>query len=282
VPERPPPTPTRDALAYIDVFVDDFLALRQGNSAQLCQARRYVFHTLDLLFRPNDSEDRHRKTPNLIKKLKLGDADWTTQKKLLSWIVDTITSHISLPPEHYIKICDLLATFPRSAHRCTLLRWQTLCGNLRSIAPMLPGGLGLFSCLHATLKGSRNRIRLDSAVHDELDDWRLLLDSLAARPTHIREIIPDFPTWTGAHDASSQGMGGVFAGPDGTPYLWRHPWSATEAARLVSSTNPTGDLSINNFELAGNVAQLWLALLKMVPLSAILSGSNKSTSIHWI
>jgi hypothetical protein len=136
--------------------------------------------------------------------------------------------------------------------------------------------------LHAPLKGSRNRIRLDSAVHDELDDWRLLLDSLAARPTHIQEIIPDFPTWTGAHDASGRGMGGVFAGPDGTPYLWRHPWSATEAARLVSSTNRTGDLSINDFELAGNVAQLWLALPKMLPLSAILSGSDNSTSIHWI
>jgi hypothetical protein len=145
VPEHPPPVPARDALAYIDVFVDDFLALWQGIPAQLCQARRHVFHTLDLLFRPNDSEDCHRKTPNSIKKLKLGNADWTTRKKLLGWMVDTISSHISLPPERYLKIRDLLATFPRSARRCTLLRWQTLCGNLRSIAPMLPGGLGLFS-----------------------------------------------------------------------------------------------------------------------------------------
>jgi hypothetical protein len=90
---------------------------------------------------------------------------------------------------------------------------------------MLPGGLGLFSCLYTPLKGSRNRIKLTPAIHEELDNWRMLLDSLAQRPTHIREIIPDFPTWTGAHDASGRGMGGVFAGPDGTPYLWRHPWS---------------------------------------------------------
>jgi hypothetical protein len=121
---------------------------------------------------------------------------------------------------------------------------------------MLPGGLGLFSCLYVPLKGSRNHITLTCAIQDELDDWRRLLASLAPRPTHIQEIIPDFPTWTGAHDASGQGMGGVFAGPDGTPYLWRHPWSASEAARLVTSSNPHGDLSINGFELAGHVAQL--------------------------
>ena len=249
-PHRPTDGATRAALAYIDVFVDDFLALRQGTPAQLRQARRHVFHSLDLLFRPNDAHDRHRKTPNSIKKLRLGDADWTTQKKLLGWVVDSVRCLISLPPERHHKIRALLDAIPRSARRCTLLKWQILCGNLRSIAPMLPGGLGLFSCLYVPLKGSRNRIALTSAIHDELDDWRMLLASLAARPTHIREIIPDYPTWTGAHDASGKGMGGVFAGPDGTPYLWRHKWSASEAARLVTFSNPRDDLSINDFELA--------------------------------
>jgi hypothetical protein len=110
----------------------------------------------------------------------------------------------------------------------------------------------------------------------------MLLDSLASRPTYIREIIPNFPTWTGAHNASGRGMGGVFAGPDGVPYLWSHPWTTTEAARLVTSSNPTGDLSIHDFQLAGNVAQLWLPLPKMAPLSAILNGSDNLTSIWWV
>jgi hypothetical protein len=110
----------------------------------------------------------------------------------------------------------------------------------------------------------------------------MLLDSLASRPTYIREIIPNFPTWTGAHNASGRGMGGVFAGPDGVPYLWSHPWTTTEAARLVTSSNPTGNLSIHDFQLAGNVAQLWLPLPKMAPLSAILNGSDNLTSIWWV
>jgi hypothetical protein len=77
------PTPTRDPLAYIDVFVNDFLALRQGTLGQLPQARGHIFYSIDLLFRPNDAQHRHRKTPNSIKKLQLGDANWTTYKKLL-------------------------------------------------------------------------------------------------------------------------------------------------------------------------------------------------------
>jgi hypothetical protein len=248
----------------------------------LCQARRHIFHTLDLLFRPNDANDRHRKTPDSVKKLCLGDANWTTCKKLLGWIVDSLRCLVSLPSERYDKIRNLLADLPRSAHRCTLLTWQILCGNLRSIAPMLPGGMGLFSCLHAPLKGFRNRIRLTPAVHNELDDWRLLLTSLHNRPTHIRELIPDFPTWTGAHDASGHGMGGVFLGPNGIPYLWRHPWTPSDAARLVTFANPAGDHSINDLELAGHVAHLWLALPLMLPLNTILNGSDNSTSIYWI
>jgi hypothetical protein len=77
-------------------------------------------------------------------------------------------------------------------------------------------------------------------------------------------------------------MGGIFSGTDSTPYLWRHPWTPDVASRLVTFANPTGDLSINDFELAGHVAQLWLALPRMNPLDSILSGSNNATSIWWI
>jgi hypothetical protein len=56
----------------------------------------------------------------------------------------------------------------------------------------------------------------------------------------------------------------------------------SDAARLVTFANPAGDLSINDLELAGHVAHLWLALPLMSPLTTILSGSDNSTSIYWI
>jgi hypothetical protein len=80
------PEPTRAALAYIDVFVDDFLALRQGTPQDLCQSRRHIFHMLDLLFHRNGASNRHRKTPSPVKKLRFGDANWTARKKLLGWV----------------------------------------------------------------------------------------------------------------------------------------------------------------------------------------------------
>jgi hypothetical protein len=146
-PHRPTAGATRVALAYIDVFADDFLALQQGTPAQFRQARRHMFHSLDLLFCPNDAHDYHWKTPNSIKKLRLGDAGWMTKKRLLGWVVDSVCCLISLPPERHHKIRALLDEIPRSARRCTLLKWQILCRNLHSIAPMLPGGLRLFPCL---------------------------------------------------------------------------------------------------------------------------------------
>jgi hypothetical protein len=107
----------------------------------------------------------------------------------------------------------------------------------------------------------------------------MLLHLLATMPTHIREIIPDFPTLTGTHDASGKGMGIFFAGPNGTPYLWRHQWSPSKAACLVTFGNPHGNILINAFELAGHMAQLWLAVPKMEPLEAMLNSCDNLTSI---
>ena len=58
------------------------------------------------------------------------------------------------------------------------------------------------------------------AVHDELDDWCLLLCNLAQYPIHMLEGVPSAPTWQGAHDAMDEGMGCVFFCPDCTAYLW--------------------------------------------------------------
>ena len=63
------PSPKRTA--YVDIFVDDFIALVQGCPNQLARVRRSIFHNIDLVFRPLDSSDnQHRRQPISIKKLK--------------------------------------------------------------------------------------------------------------------------------------------------------------------------------------------------------------------
>ena len=72
IPARNPvlnrPSPKR--AAYIDIFVDDFIALVQGDHRQLSRVRRALFHNIDLVFRPLDNaDDKHRREPISMKKL---------------------------------------------------------------------------------------------------------------------------------------------------------------------------------------------------------------------
>ena len=46
--------PNAKLLAYVDVFVDDFLGLAQGPRHRRHHVRRTLFHALDKLFRPLD------------------------------------------------------------------------------------------------------------------------------------------------------------------------------------------------------------------------------------
>ena len=175
---------------YVDVYCDDYCCLCQGGPSFRAQARRHIFATIDRVFRPNDELDAQRQEPNSRKKLAKGDAAWTTRKRMLGWIIDTVRMTMTLPQSRREKIEKLLALFPRSKRRTTSKRWYKLLGVLRSIVKVIPGGMGLFCNLQLALLQHVGRIPLTPAVHDELDDWRRLLASVAARPTHLLEVLP--------------------------------------------------------------------------------------------
>jgi hypothetical protein len=125
----------------------------------------------------------------------------------------------------------------------------------------LPGSRGLFSTLQTAFQkplAHGHRLRLDENVHDFLDDFRWLAKTLATRPTRIAEIIPSDPRTIGACDAAGSGMGGVHFVPGHSagsvrPIAWRHQFSSTVTAALVSSNNPHGSISNSDLELAGTV-----------------------------
>jgi hypothetical protein len=99
-------TSTRPAASYynqpvrkFDIYIDDFLGMAQGTACTRNRIRRTLFHTLDQVLRPKDLEDnKARQEPTLVKKLRKGDARWSTTKPMLGWIIDTIQSTITLPP----------------------------------------------------------------------------------------------------------------------------------------------------------------------------------------
>ena len=69
------------ALAYIDIFVDDFLGITQGNKAQREEVKRALLHLLVNVLHPLFPTDLPtRQDPASLKKMKQGNSMWATQK----------------------------------------------------------------------------------------------------------------------------------------------------------------------------------------------------------
>jgi hypothetical protein len=114
-----------------------------------------------------------------------------------------------------------------------------------------------FSILQQALAEERGqRIRLSKLVCTVLADWLHVASALAATPAPITTLVPTAPMAIGATDACADGMGGFWLSTDlhqapFRPTVWRAPFPAHIRHRLVSSINPTGDVSNSDLELAG-------------------------------
>ena len=162
VPSQPDPFrfkeagPIRPPLAYVDVYLDDFIKVVQGWYNAL-RTRRTLFHAIDSVFRPNGPGDYHRKEPNSRKKLLQGDAFWSTQKIILGWFIDTLAMTITLPQHRQDRLLELLqSTIQRKS--MDKIGLQKLLGELRSMALALPGSHGCFSFLQDALSGGDTKI----------------------------------------------------------------------------------------------------------------------------
>jgi hypothetical protein len=260
IPSHPQGPRKRPVQSY-DVYMDDFLGLGQGSTQKLKLIRRRLFHCIDRVLRPLSSEDPDTwQEPISTKKLSKGDASWATRKVMLGWLVDTAAGTIELPPRRLSRLQDILSSLPRRKKRIVTKKWQQILGELRSMARAVPGLRGLFSLMQEALRHeTRSRIPLSQDLHDFLDDLRVLVVSLAERPTRLREIVPTPPFVIGASDAAGPGMGGVaflpLSGGGHQPVLWRAPFDQPTQQSLVSWTNPTGSISNSDLELAGTIAQ---------------------------
>ena len=118
---------------------------------------------------------------------------------------------------------------------------------------------------HVLRKVRGRRVPISTAVYDELITWRQLVHELADHSTHLRELDPPPLTWEGATDASGAGMDGVCQDPKGQWFVWRSPVSVATHALLVKDTNPTGDVTINDLDIAALFDQVQLFAPKIPP-----------------
>jgi hypothetical protein len=250
-------------IGKFDIYVDDFLGIAQGGARTRNRIRRILFHTLDEVLRPKDPEDvPARQEPISIKKLQKGDANWSTSKQMLGWLIDTVQSTITLPPHRLARLRTILSGIAPGQHRVSIQKWQQMLGELRAMAIAIPGARGIFSHLQAALQTrhvTHGRIRVSQHVRATLDDFAWLTDSLHERPTRLQELVAQPPCLYGTTDASGQGMGGILlppaTNPSASPLVWRMQFPVTVQRSLVSSDNPTGTITNSDLELAATIMQ---------------------------
>jgi len=145
VPEPPQRRQRRRGLAHkpvgkFDVFVDDAIGLVQGGRPRRTRLRRVLFASIDAVFRPLTADDGpHPQEPISTKKLSKGDGCWATRKVILGWLIDTVRQTIVLPPHRIERLMEILSLVPPQQKRISLLKWQKLLGELRSMLLGIPG-----------------------------------------------------------------------------------------------------------------------------------------------
>ena len=245
-------SPQQQALAYVDVYMDDFLGVAQGTPQRRTTIRRAIFSALDRVLRPLATNDNPlRQEPASIRKLMAGDGAWHTRKVILGWMVDSVQGTLTLPPHRQQCLLTILAE-TQAKRRVSLSNWRKVVGELRSMTIALPGSEGLFAHLQEAMAkaSTQRRITINSDLHDALADWDWLASNISQRPTSLAEVVGKPISWMGACDASAAGMGGVWFDASGSnpPLFWRHRFPTHVTRRVISHSNPTGDLTNSDLE----------------------------------
>jgi len=100
-------------------------------------------------------------------------------------MVNSVTKTTHITATRFKKVSDLLELI-RGQKRTSVKIWHRLLGTLRSLAPGLPGGHGIFSVLQSAMPLRDHRVRIGPGVSEVLDLWEKLLDDMEKRPTHLR------------------------------------------------------------------------------------------------
>jgi hypothetical protein len=201
-------------IAYTDVYMDDFIGISQPATAG--QTLRAILWGIHSVFRgtPHPVDTPTRKQVISASKLAMGDGQWSTQKPILGWLVDTVAGTIHLLPHKAQRLHELLSTY-LPLKRTSRKNWLHLLGELRHMATAIPGACYLFSLLQNVLvdQPTAARVRLSPLVIESLKDWLHLAATLDKNPTPIQALVPAPPDYLGAVDASGAGIGGFYIDP---------------------------------------------------------------------
>jgi hypothetical protein len=156
--------------AFIDVFVDDFIAVAQKAACARCASA--LMHAIDeVLKAPTSSADKFKEPLSLSKLVK--DGSWTSPSPSgLARGRRPQDHRAATPPERATPGC---LQEPQGKQQVSKKSWQSLLGE-RFASIGIPGSRGLFCILQLALsKSDRGRVRVTPAVKSHLESFERLV-----------------------------------------------------------------------------------------------------------
>jgi hypothetical protein len=129
----------------------------------------------------------------------------------------------------------------------------------------------------ATAKQRTVQITRGGDIYQTLTDFDELLRHMSTRPTHCQQLVPGAPGYIGYCDACGTGAGGVWiTGKQHLPpTVWRVEWPPDIQAKLVTSTNKDGTVTVNDLEMAG-------VLLETLVLEHLVQDLRHQHAAAWV
>ncbi len=153
-----------------------------------------------------------------MKKLVVGDGNFTTTKDLIGFAFNGVKQTVHLPKA---KALAYIKEMHRMLRRKTvpLKQLQMLVGKLRHASIILPAVKGFFSPINNAMQGSPKLVGLgaNSELQKALEDLISLLRLLSSRPTYIQELVPAMP-----HLQAIMTQRLRVQGESGSPYAMTH------------------------------------------------------------
>jgi hypothetical protein len=270
------------------VYVDDYIAgvVENAEGTLLGRVARCALHGIHSIFPPPDVTGHEGgKDPVSIKKLKKGDAQWNHEKEILGFIVDGLNRTVRISES---KSADIISEIRKILKKknVQLRRYRRIVGKLRHVALIMPSTKGLFSPINKALQGEPKTIGLgkNSEVRAALLDLATMVKALGARPTHVKELVPDDDHYVGYCDACAAGAGGVWFSGDlhMDPIVWRVEFPPEISSQVVSDSNPTGNLTNSDLEMAA-VLLHYMVLQQTTDMKHKRAGtfSDNTPTVSW-
>ena len=107
--------------------------------------------------------------------------------------------------------------------------------------------------------GDPEFINLTPELKQCLKDWQVVIRHMEKNPTSVLQLVTDYPSYIGYSDSCGIGTGGTWSsGVESLPpFLWKLEWPLDIKNNLVTESNPDGQISMNDLELAGMVLNIF-------------------------